>query len=150
MTKSWLTEAIEKVDPKEDIAIIENPVASQYLDNLLIHSYRTTIRQSLRKTGFNYEPTKNPKTELELSYKLWRSLMFMLLDANIIFYRGTLSAQSDGWMLHNDFFLSLTNECDPKVVFEVLGNSRFAGYSPELRIDKVPEDYYQIALSSGN
>ncbi len=149
MSKNWLTEAIKKVNPKDDIAIIENPEASRYLDNLLIHNYWPTIRQSLKKTGFNYEPTKNPKPELELSYKLSRSLMFMLFDANIMFYRGTFSVRADGWMLHNDFYLSLTSECNPKVVFEILGNSRFAGYQPELRIDKVPEDFYQITLSAG-
>jgi hypothetical protein len=36
MAKNWLKEAIKNVDINDDIAILENPEVSRYLDGLMI------------------------------------------------------------------------------------------------------------------
>ena len=52
-------------------------------------------------------------------------------------------------MLGSEFFLSLPLDTDSRVVFEILGNSRFSGNPPTLSIDK-RYGVYEITIQSGN
>jgi hypothetical protein len=149
MAKNWLKEAIKNVDINDDIAILENPEVTRYLDGLMIDTYWPTILQSLKNNGYIYSPEDNPKIELELSYKLSRALTFMLLDEQFLFYRGSLICTREHWILHNETYLFLSSECDPKVVFEILGNSRFVGNPPSLSISKRHGHFYEIKLNAG-
>ncbi|MBE0427709.1 MAG: hypothetical protein IBX72_13835 [Nitrospirae bacterium] len=53
-------------------------------------------------------------------------------------------------MIESEFFLGLSIDNDPQVIFEILGNSRFRGYPPELSVYKDSDDFYQITLRAGN
>ena len=52
-------------------------------------------------------------------------------------------------MLQNETYLFLSSECDPKVVFEILANSRFVGNPPSLSISKRHGHCYEIKLNAG-
>lgn len=74
----------------------------------------------------------------------------MLFEDDMMFYRGTLSCTREHWMLSNEFYLFLAQECEPKVVLEILGNSRFRGYPPELSVNKADDNcFYEIKLKAG-
>ncbi|MEW6584105.1 MAG: hypothetical protein AB1442_00670 [Nitrospirota bacterium] len=150
MKKNWLISEARKTDGSKDYAIMENPETRSYLDDLLLNRFWPFVWSNLESSTCNYFPQDTPVTEFELGHILTRSLTFMLLDEDRAFFRGTLSCSKEDWMLKNEFFLSLSKDNDPRVIFEILGNSRFRGNPPELSIDKMAGHFYQITLHAGN
>ncbi len=149
MKENWIIKEARKHKESEDTVILEKPKIRKYLDDLLLKRFWPVIKENLDDSMYNYSPQDNPKTEFRLSHVLSRSLTFMLFDGDRAFFRGKLSCSADHWMLGSEFFLSLRLDTDPRVVFEILGNSRFSGNPPTLSIYK---DYgsYEITLQSGN
>ena len=150
MSKNWAAGEAKKADTSKDYVILENPGTRSYLDDLLINRFWPVIWSNLDHSGYNYHPQDTPDTEFELEHILTRSLTFMLFDREKAFFRGTLSCSEEHWMLKSEFFLSLSKENDPQVIFEILGNSRFTGNPPELSIYKTSGDFFQITLHAGN
>lgn len=153
--RSWVLAEAEKADDDgKGIVILQNPDERKHLDELLLNEFWPAIRKRLEKSGYNYSPDV-PKTELELSYALERSLMFMMLNGARAFFRGTLRLTPERWMMESEYFLLLSRENDPQVVFDILSNSRFAGNPPRLMVGKSmltgsEEDFYQITFNAGN
>jgi hypothetical protein len=150
MKKNWPISEARKTDGSKDYAIMENPETRSYLDDLLLNKFWPFVWSNLEGSTYNYYPQDTPETEFELGHILTRSLTFMLLDEDRAFFRGTLSCSKEDWMLKNEFFLLLSKDNDPRVIFEILGNSRFRGNPPELSIDKMTGHFYQITLHAGN
>mgnify|MGYP001062830787 CR=1 FL=1 len=73
----------------------------------------------------------------------------MLFDYESIIFRGKLCFSSTGWMLESEFFLQLTEETDPEVIFDIIGNPKFRGFPPTLEIHKDMPYIYQILFHSG-
>lgn len=149
MKENWIIKEARKHDESKDTVTLENPKIRKYLDDLLLRRYWPVIKGSLDDSMYNYSPQDNLETEFELSHVLSRSLIFMLLDNDRVFFKGKLSCSIEHWMLGSEFFLSLPLDTDPHVVFEILGNSRFSGNLPTLSIDK-RYGAYEITLQSGN
>jgi len=153
--RSWLLVEAEKAeDDGKGVIILQNPDERKHLDDLLLNEFWPAIRKRLEKSGYSYSP-EVPKAELKLSYMLQRSLMFMLLNGNRLFFRGTLSLNPEHWIMESEYFLLLSRENDPQVIFDILGNSRFAGNPPTLMVGKSlltgsEEDFYQIHFNAGN
>ncbi len=150
MSENWVMRESKKADKNKDVIILERPDVKSYLDELLLKRFWPVIRDSLENTGYAYSPEKDPETDFELSHPLERSLSFVLLEDRSVFFRGKMSSSKESWMLESEFFLGLSEETLPEVVFEILGNSRFAGMPPELRIDKKRDSFYEITFESGN
>lgn len=152
---SWLLKEAEKMtDDGKGIVFLQNPDERKHLDDLLLNEFWPGIRNRLEKSGYNYSP-EVPKAELKLSYMLERSLMFMLLNGNRLFFRGTLSLTPEHWTMESEYFLLLSRENDPQVVFDILSNSRFVGNPPTLMVGKSmltgsEEDFYQIDFNASN
>ncbi len=144
MNESWVLRESKKVDGAGDFIILEKPDVKKNLDELLLKGFWPAIRECLEDTGFAYSPEENPKTDFELSHRLERSLTFMLFGDSALFFRGKIAVSKESWMLGSEFFLGLSKEVQPEVVFEILGNSRFIGMPPELSIYKKDSDFYQI------
>lgn len=149
MIKDWLINECKKADKSKGIVILENPEEKYYLDDLLINRFWPVIRLKLKNTNYNYEPEEDPQINLELSYELERSLTFMLFDKKKAFFRGKLSCSITGYMLESEFFLGLSKENNPLIIFEILGNSRFTGLPPTLEIHKDSQEYFQITFHHG-
>lgn len=149
MKENWIIKEARKHDESKDSVILESPKTRKYLDDLLLKRFWPVIRENLDDSMYNYSPQDNPETEFRLSHILSRSLVFMLFDGDRVFFRGKLTCSKDDWMLGNEFFLSLPLDTDPRIVFEILGNSRFCGNPPALSIDK-RYGVYEITLQSGN
>lgn len=147
--RNWLIKEAEKADSKKNVVILENPDVRDYLDRLLLENFWPVISSCLEESGYDYSP--EPEIESELSYTLERALSFMLLDGKRTFFSGTLKVSIEAWMLESNFFLPLSKDTDARLVFQILGNSRFAGYPPTLIIDKERADsFYQVDFHSGN
>ena len=149
MGKNWAVEEAKKADIGKHYVILENPETRKYLDDLLLKEYWPSIWSNLEASGYNYHPQDAPETEFELKHVLTRSLTFMLFNGNTAFFRGKLNCSMEDWMVESEHFLLLSKDTDPRVIFEILGNSRFVGYPPELSIDKTGNDFYQITLQAG-
>ncbi|MFQ5486554.1 MAG: hypothetical protein ACE5DO_14650 [Desulfobacterales bacterium] len=147
--RNWLIKEAEKADSKKNVVTLENPDVRDYLDRLLLENFWPVISSCLEESGYDCSP--KPEIESELSCDLERSLSFMFLDGRGAFFRGTLQVSIEAWMLESNFFLPLPKDTDPQVVFQILGNSRFAGCPPTLTIDKErADDFYQVDFHSGN
>ncbi|MFH0795898.1 MAG: hypothetical protein V2A65_02435 [Candidatus Omnitrophota bacterium] len=149
MAKDWIIQGCRKVDKTKDIIILEDPQKKHYLDEILINRFWPIIQIKLKNTNYNYAPKENPETDLELSYELTRSLTFMLFDGRKAFFRGKLSCSINSWMLESEFFMGLSKENNPLVIFEILGNSRFRGNPPDLMIYEDSPEYFQITFHNG-
>ncbi|HAM52557.1 MAG TPA: hypothetical protein DCP92_18350 [Nitrospiraceae bacterium] len=149
MEKNWVLEEAKKADLRKGYIILENPEIRRYLDDLLLKEYWPSIWSNLEDSDYNYHPQDTPETEFERKHVLTRSLTFMLLDERKAFFRGKLSCSIEHWMIESEHFLSLSKDTDPQIIFEILGNSRFVGYPPELSIDKAGDDFYQITFHAG-
>lgn len=149
MKENWIVQETQKADPQQDLVILEKPGVQKYLDHLLLSRFWPTIQGCLDASRYPFDPLGNPKTELQMSRVLTRSLSFMLFDEAAAFYRGILHCSLESWMLENEFFLGLSKDTDPQIVFEILGNSRFRGYPPTLSIDKSRDHIYEITFRSG-
>lgn len=152
--RSWLIEEAKTADDGKGVAILQNPDERKHLDDLLLNELWPAIRLRLEKSGYRYSPDI-PKTELKLSYMLQRGLMFMLFNGARPFFRGTLCLTPEDWMMESEYFLLLSRANDPQVIFDILGNSRFAGNPPTLmagrsRLTGSDEDFYQITFNAGN
>jgi len=149
MKNDWIIRAAKKADGSKNLVILENPDTKDYLDGLLIDRFWPVIEKHLRGTNYHYYPEGNPKTDLNLSYTLERSLTFMLLDGQKAFFRGHLNCSIEAWMIESEFFCGLAKDNDPKVIFEIIGNSRLTGNPTSLRIYKGFPDYFQITFRNG-
>jgi len=146
---SWVIDQARKANSDQDRIVLEDPRVRSMFDRRLRKEYWPYIESCLEQTGYVYSPLK-PEIESEGGFILERSLSYMLFDIDMVFYRGTLKASAQGWMLENDFFLSLPLGTDLAILFQILENSRFSGYPPTLSISRhSPEYYYQIELHSG-
>lgn len=150
MSVNWAARESKKADAEKDIIILENPDVKQYLDGLLLNGFWPGILECLVNTGYVYSPEENPETNFELGPALERSLSFMLFDDRGLFFRGKIITSKEFWMLESEFFLGLSQETLPEVVFEILGNSRFIGMPPELTISKASREFYQIKFHNGS
>lgn len=147
--RNWLIKEAEKADSKKNVVTLENPDVRDYLDRLLLENFWPVISSCLEESGYDYSP--KPEIESELSYNLERSLSFMLFDGRRAFFGGKLKVSIEAWMLESDFFLPLSKDTDSQLVFQILSNSRLAGYPPTLTIDKERADnFYQVDFHSGN
>ncbi|OVE79357.1 hypothetical protein BVY01_02815 [bacterium I07] len=150
MTDDWIQSEIIKADKSKGFLILENPETKAYLDKLLLFKYWPKIWSKLKDSGYYYSPDdKKPETDFELSHTHTRSLIFFLLDGISAFFKGKLNCSLDSWMLESTFFLGLEKENQHEVIFEILGNTRFAGCPPELMISKNHGEYFQITFHSG-
>lgn len=149
MSENWILKESKKADAKRDFVILEKPDVKKNLDELLLKGFWPVVRECLEDTGFAYSPEKNPETDFEPSHRLERSLTFMLFGDNGLFFRGKIAVSMESWMLESKFFLGLSKEVQPEVVFDILGNSRFIGMPPELLIYKKDFDFYHIKFQSG-
>ena len=149
MKENWIIKEARKHKESEDTVILENPKIRKYLNNLLLKRFWPVIRKDLIDSMFNFWPYEKPETEFELQHVLSRSLRFMLLDGDMAFFRGKLTCSAEHWMLGSEFFLSLPMDTDPRLVYKVLGNSRFSGNPPMLSIDE-RNGSIEITLQSGN
>ncbi len=150
MKNGWITEAAAGADKSRGYVILEKPDCRKYLDDMLIKRFWPEIRKYLKETGYGYSPEKEPETKFKLSYDLRRTLTFMLLNGGELFYRGTLCCSLSGYMLRSEFFLDLTEDNEPEVLFEILGNSRFRGNPPSMIISKnMPAGFFQILFDVG-
>jgi hypothetical protein len=150
MKNNWIIAAAKKAAIGKNLVILENPDAKRTLDDLLINRFWPVIKERLRSTKYQYLPEGEPKTELNFKYALERSLTFMLLDGRKAFFRGCLNCSTEAWMIESEFFLGLAKDNDPKVIFEIIGNSRLTGNPPSLSIYKGYPDYFQITFRSGS
>lgn len=154
MEQNWIIREARKAGKSGDVVILEKPDVKRYLDGLLLKRFWPVIHESLEASGYIYFPDGNPETEIEKHKALTRSLTFMLFDERIAFFRGKLSCSMEGWMLGREFYLSLSQENDPQVIIEMLGNSRFAGNPPTLSIDRALDkkgaDFYEITFRAGS
>ena len=154
MEQNWILKEAMKSRKSSDVVILEKPDVKRYLNGLLKKRFWPVIHSSLEASDYVYAPESKPETEWEESQYLTRSLTFMLFDGRCAFFKGRLSCSASGWMLSREFYLSLSEENDPRVIIEILGNSRFAGCPPTLSIDMAVEkkgtDFYQITLHAGS
>lgn len=147
MSKSWIIEEAKKADGCRDTVILENPKTTEYLDHILL-KFWPIICSCFEGSGYNY--SFDPHLESKLSHSLERSMIFMLFDGKRCFLKGELHCSMEHWMLESRLFLPLTADNDPKVVFEILGNSRFRGNPPTLIVNRDSEaDYFQIDFRNG-
>lgn len=150
MSADWAARESKKADAEKDIIILEHPGVKRYLDGLLLDDFWPDILECLVSTGYVYSPEENPETDLEPGPAFARCLSFMLFENRCLFFRGKIIASKEFWMLESEFFLGLSRETPPEVVFEILGNSRLIGMPPELTIDKSRREYYQIEFHNGS
>ena len=148
MSKNWIIEEAKKADGSKDTVILENPKTKVYLDHILLEKFWPTICSCFEGSGYNY--SFEPHLESELSQSLERSIVFMLFDGNRAFFKGKLRCSMEHWMIDSNFFLPLSADNDPRVLFEILGNSRFKGNSPTLMVNRERDrDYFQIDFHNG-
>jgi len=133
-------EEAEKADLSKDYILLENPEVKEYLDGLLLKKFWPFIRSNLEGSDFNYYPQDTPEPEFELKHILTRSLTFMLLNGKTAFFKGKLDCSMEHWTIESEHFPLLSKETNPRVIFEILGNSRFIGCPPELSVDKTSSD----------
>ena len=150
MDDNWIISESGKADKSKGFLILENPETKKYLDELLIEKYWPIIRQKLIETDYNFQPIGVPETEFKLEYTHTRSLWFMLFDEMKAFFRGRLNCSLDSWFIESDYFLGLLKNNDPKIIFDILGNSRYRGNPPELKIYKDNDEYFQITFRVGS
>ncbi len=149
MKDNWLIREARKADYLKDYAVLENPAQKEILDDLLMEFWNG-FKNKLESYEYASLPSGNIEIMTEESYILTRYFEFMLFFDEGAFFRGTLSCSKESWMIQSVNFIPLSIENDPKVIFEILGNSRFVGNPPNLRIDKEhPEEYYQINFDHG-
>lgn len=150
MDNKWLVNEAKKIEDDKNVVILEKPDIKKELDDMLTKKYWPCIDVSLKDTGYIYAPDSKPKTEFEFSYELARSLTFMLFDYESAIFRGKLSLSPTGWMLERESFLQLTDKTDPKVIFDIIGDSRLRGLPPTLEIHKDMPFIYQIHFQGGS
>ncbi|MBM3710620.1 MAG: hypothetical protein FJW61_09400 [Actinobacteria bacterium] len=151
MQDNWAIDEARKTDFNKDIVILQEPKKRECLDNILINRFWPVIKESLEDTLYNYSPVENPEIDFEFSYELTRSLTFMLFDGQRAIFRGKLSCSMSHWMLGSEFFLGLSQDTDPMIVFKILEDPLFKGNPPTLMIYKdMPYDYFQITFQNGS
>jgi hypothetical protein len=155
MKDNWVIKQAESVDITKGIVVLENPDTKEYLDRLLLNEFWPPIHEHLEKTGYPYSPfspESTPKIETKLSWELARSFTIMLFeDTNRAINCVTLECRKSDWMIETEFFLGLPFNTEPRLIHEILGNSRFEGYPPTMMIYKrYPESYYDVTLHNGS
>jgi len=149
MKEPWFVKESQKVTTNKDYVILENPVVRRKLDAVLVKTYWPQIQQYCEETGYFLPVEKIKETEADLGIEYGRSLIFMLFDEQAAFFRGRLCNSLEGWILESEFFLGLPAETKPEIIFEILGNSRFAGNPPMLCIYKDHPHYFKITFRNG-
>ena len=149
VSEEWIIKAASAATENNGLVILENPVLQKKLDNVLLNMW-PQIKTHLDTTKLTYEPEDIPKIETEFSNVLVRSLTFMLFDIQNAICRTKIECLHDHWMMQNEFFLTLPEGTDIKIVQEIIGNTRFSGNPPTLMIYKSdPVSYFQITFDSG-
>lgn len=153
MSINWIMSEAKKTHGRQDVAILENPQAIKYLDDLLLEKFWPDINICLEQSGYKYSP--EPDIESELSYELQRTLTFMLFDDEIYeppraIFRGSVKVSKKEWMFNREFYLPLPRSNNQQAVIEILANSRLAGNPPTLTINnRSKTDFYQIDFNNG-
>lgn len=150
MEESWLLAAARNADSSKGFVVLENPETRAYLDALLIKRFWPSILQNLKNSHYQYFPDNEPEIQSSLGHIFQRSITFMLFDERSAFFRGKLNVSLESWTIESEFFLGLARNNDPKLVFEILGDSRFAGNPPTLVVAKRHGDYFQISFHNGS
>lgn len=160
MNRKWVLSEARKADVGADIVVLENPKVCKQLDEKLLLSFWPQINQMLKQSGYYYDSQNNPEIRTHIGHTpgLKRSFEFMLFDEiNPVatgpraFFRGRFIISQMDWLFEREFFLSLSKDTDPQLVFEILGNSRFRGYPPDLNVIKEEDDdFYQIHFNGGD
>ena len=137
---NWLIEEAKKTNSQKDRIILENPEAVKQLDERIHIVFWPFIREKLENSGYVYMPG-NEDYELTSTWGgsggLGRSLIFMLFDEmSSTFFRGTLECSADSFFLKREFFLSLPEDTDPKILFRILKDEKLSGMMPSLTIQK--------------
>lgn len=148
MKNNWIIDEALKADGSRGYVILEDPDSKKQLDDLLVKRFWPFIRSRLRDASYSFHKKRSP-TEFELSHSHERSLTFMLFDNRVPFFRGTLKCSRESWMVESEFFLLLKKDHDPRILFELLGNSRLCGMPPELSVHKGNKYYFQIMFRNG-
>jgi hypothetical protein len=149
MSEEWILKAATIATENHGLVILENPALKKKLDEILLEIW-PQIKSHLDTTGLIFEPEELLSLETEFSSVMVRSLTFMLFEAQSVFCRTKIECMHDHWMIYNEFFLSLSEKTDIKIVQEILGNSRFSGNPPTLMIYKNDKaNYFQITFNSG-
>lgn len=151
LTKAW------KIDTEKGYVLYEDSETRDFLDRCLTQEFWPLIRKSLSETGYQFFPQKTPVTEFVFGRQLERSITFMLFDADRFefgpraFFKGELKLSKIDWMLSRDFWLPLSKDTNPEVLFGILANSRFAGLPPTLSMDrKNDNDFFHIDFHAGD
>lgn len=150
--RTWIDTVIQDVDPSLDLVIIENPYIKESYDQIL-NTIWLPVREYLQKTGHIYTPEIEPLIESDGRGLLTRKMTWMLHEVDQAMYRGAIRINSMGWMIENEFFLSLDSQVNFRLVTELIGNSRMSGCPPELTISKrlgtANGGYFQIKFFNG-
>lgn len=148
MKKNWVVDEARKADGSRGYVVLEDPDSKKQIEYLLVNRFWPFICSRLRDTGYSFDK-KRPPTEFEINHIHERSLSFMLFDNKNLFFRGNLKLSRESWMVESEFFLSLKEKTDHRVIFELLGNSRLCGMPPELSVHKGETHYFQIRFRNG-
>lgn len=151
MQQNWPHSAISNADPAGDIVILENPLVRKDLDAFLSGELWPALHAHLEQSGYPYTPVDSLKIETKLSYRLQRKAWWMLFNPlSLPICRMTLECGAESWMLRREFFLGLPLDTSFSLVNAILGNSRFAGNPPCMRVDKSDAgDFYRIVFENG-
>ena len=149
MKQNWIIKEAKKANLLNDYVILENPLEKDFIDNILLELWNG-FKEKLENLEYESLPEDNVEIMMIESYEYSRYFQFMLIDEDKVFFIGTLSCSKEGWMIKFKNFISLSKQNDYKVIFEILGNSRFIGNPPTLMINKeYKSDYYQITFDHG-
>ena len=150
MNTNWVLEEAKKIDSSEDVVILQNPEKKKCLDDILIKRFWPVARESIEDSLYDYWPADDPEIEFEFSYKLTRSMSYMLLDGQRAFFRGKISCSMSHWMLHSEFWLGLRQDTDILAIIKILQDPLLRGIPPALTLyEDNFYDYYQIKIENG-
>ncbi len=155
---NWVVREATEADPRNDRVVLENPAVVASLDELLLTKYLPVVRAELEKTGHDYHPREAVPTIESATIsgpQLARKLTFLLLDQlGFLFLRCSVSCDRTGYMVEKEFYLDLPESTDPKYLWRILGDERFAGNPPSLMVQRSvlhPEmgTYFWIKFEAG-
>ncbi len=154
---SWVQREAANAGGLEDRVVLENPIAVASLDARLRDAF-PLIRAELEKTGFRYLPTEEDLhiDSTGLGPNLARSLTCMLFDdLDRPFMRCSIQCDRRGYMVEREFHLGLPETTDPRFLFRILSDPRFAGNVPSLTIERSvsrPQwrSHYWIQIQAGS
>jgi hypothetical protein len=156
---SWVLKEASKADACRSRIVLENPRIKAALDERIMGTYWPMIVAEIKKTDFPCMPASAADVTLEsewLGPDLARRLVFMLFDyVGWPFLRCALRCSESGYILERTFSLGLPESTDHAFLVRILGDERFAGYPPELNVERPilhPEwnTFFVVNLNAGH